>query len=63
MAAAKSGSEGGGVAGVLSFQEGVKIYQLDDTGVIVGVSITGAKYTGIGMTSLFVYRPQQSRQS
>jgi lipid-binding SYLF domain-containing protein len=48
MAAAKSGSEGGGAAGVLSFQEGVKIYQLDDTGAIVGVSITGAKYSKDG---------------
>lgn len=48
MAAAKSGSEGGGAAGVLSFQEGVKIYQIDDTGAIVGVSITGAKYSKDG---------------
>ena len=44
MAAAKSGSEGGGAAGALSFSEGVKMYQLSETGVIVGVSITGAKY-------------------
>ena len=44
MAAAKSGSSGGGAAGALSFSEGVKMYQLSDTGVIVGVSITGAKY-------------------
>jgi lipid-binding SYLF domain-containing protein len=45
MAAAKSGSEGGGVAGAVSFSEGVKMYQLDNTGAIVGVSITGAKYS------------------
>ena len=44
MAAAKSGSEGGGAAGAVSFSEGVKMYQLSETGAIVGVSITGAKY-------------------
>ena len=44
MAAAKSGSEGGGAAGAVSFTEGVKMYQISDTGAIVGVSITGAKY-------------------
>lgn len=45
MAAAKSGSEGGGAAGAVSFSEGVKMYQLSDSGAIVGVSITGAKYS------------------
>ena len=44
MAAAKSDSGGGGVAGAVTFREGVKIYQLSETGAIVGVSITGAKY-------------------
>jgi lipid-binding SYLF domain-containing protein len=44
LAAAKSGSEGGGAAGAVSFREGVKMYQLSGTGAIVGVSITGAKY-------------------
>ena len=44
MAAAKSESEGGGVAGAVTFREGVKMYQLSETGAIVGVSITGAKY-------------------
>ena len=44
MAAAKSGSAGGGAAGAVSFLEGVKMYQLDNKGAIVGVSITGAKY-------------------
>jgi hypothetical protein len=48
MAAAKSSSEGGGAAGVVSLQEGVKMYQLSDTGAIVGVSITGAKYSKDG---------------
>jgi lipid-binding SYLF domain-containing protein len=45
MAAAISASGGGGVAGAVSFREGVKMYQLSETGAIVGVSITGAKYT------------------
>jgi lipid-binding SYLF domain-containing protein len=31
MAAAKSGNEGGGVAGAVSFSEGVKMYQLSET--------------------------------
>ena len=45
MAAAKDDKgAGGGGAGALTFRNGVKIYQLSDTGAIVGVSITGAKY-------------------
>jgi hypothetical protein len=44
MAAAKSDSGGGGAAGAVIFREGVKMYQLSDKGVIVGVSITNAKY-------------------
>jgi lipid-binding SYLF domain-containing protein len=44
MAVAKAGSKGGGAVGGLSFREGVKMYQLDAAGGIVGVSITGAKY-------------------
>jgi lipid-binding SYLF domain-containing protein len=48
MAAAKSASEGGAAAGSVSFSEGVKMYQLDNTGAIVGVSITGAKYSKDG---------------
>ena len=45
MAAAKDDKgAGGGSAGAVTFREGVKIYQLSDTGAIVGVSITGAKY-------------------
>jgi lipid-binding SYLF domain-containing protein len=44
MASAKDKSEGAGAAGAVSFSHGVKLYQFDDTGAIVGVSITGAKY-------------------
>ena len=42
MAAAKDDKGGG--AGAMTFSNGVKMYQLSDTGAIVGVSITGAKY-------------------
>jgi lipid-binding SYLF domain-containing protein len=44
MAAAKDGSEGAGSAGAVTFSHGVKLYQLSDTGAIVGVSITGSHY-------------------
>jgi lipid-binding SYLF domain-containing protein len=45
MAAAKDDKgAGGGSAGAVTFGDGVKMYQLSDTGAIVGVSITGAKY-------------------
>jgi lipid-binding SYLF domain-containing protein len=44
MAAAKDKSEGSGDAGAVTFSHGVKLYQLSDTGAIVGASITGAKY-------------------
>jgi len=44
MASAKDKSEGGGATGAVSFSHGVKLYQFDATGAIVGVSITGAKY-------------------
>ena len=44
LAAAKDGREGSGAAGAVSFSHGVKMYQFSDTGAIVGVSITGAKY-------------------
>jgi hypothetical protein len=33
-----------GWAGFLTVSEGVKMYQLNEVGLIVGVSITGAKY-------------------
>ncbi len=44
MAAAKTKSMGGGAAGAVTVSEGVKMYQLNDEGAIVGVSITGARY-------------------
>jgi lipid-binding SYLF domain-containing protein len=45
MAAAKDEQgEGGGAAGAVTVSDGVKMYQLSDTGAIVGVSITAAKY-------------------
>jgi lipid-binding SYLF domain-containing protein len=45
MAAAKDDKgEGGGGGGAVTVSDGVKMYQLSDTGAIVGVSITGAKY-------------------
>jgi len=44
LASAKDGSTGSGAAGALSFSHGVKLYQFNATGAIVGVSITGAKY-------------------
>jgi lipid-binding SYLF domain-containing protein len=44
MAAVKDKSEGGGAAGAVSFSHGVKMYQLSNTGAIVGVSITASKY-------------------
>jgi lipid-binding SYLF domain-containing protein len=44
IASAKDKSEGGGATGAVTFSHGVKMYQFDDTGAIVGVSITGAKY-------------------
>jgi hypothetical protein len=45
MAAAKDDKGGGGGdAGAVTVSDGVKMYQLSDTGAIVGVSITAAKY-------------------
>ena len=44
LASAKYGSAGGGATGAVSFSHGVKLYQFDASGAIVGVSITGAKY-------------------
>jgi len=44
MAAAKTTSMGAGVAGALTVSDGVIMYQLNEEGFIVGVSITGAKY-------------------
>jgi lipid-binding SYLF domain-containing protein len=44
MAAAKNEKGGGGDAGAVTVSDGVKLYQLSDTGAIVGVSLTAAKY-------------------
>ena len=45
MASAKDDKgEGGSGAGAVTVSDGVKMYQLSDTGAIVGVSITAAKY-------------------
>jgi lipid-binding SYLF domain-containing protein len=44
MAAAKSGTQGGGAAGGVLVSPGVTMYQLTQEGAIAGVSITGAKY-------------------
>jgi lipid-binding SYLF domain-containing protein len=44
MAAAKTKTTGGGAAGAMTVSKGVKMYQLNEEGLIVGVSITGAKY-------------------
>ena len=45
MAAAKAKSVGAGVAGAITLSDGVIMYQLNEEGLIVGVSITGAKYS------------------
>jgi lipid-binding SYLF domain-containing protein len=44
MAEAKAKSKGGAVSGAVSVAKGVEMYQLDDQGLVVGVSLTGAKY-------------------
>lgn len=44
MAAAKSKTEGGAFSGAVTVSPGVHLYQLTERGLIVGISITGAKY-------------------
>ena len=44
MAAAKSKDAGGAIRGGVTVSEGVTMYQITEQGLIVGVSITGAKY-------------------
>ena len=44
MAIAKTKTEGGGVAGAVTVSEGVKMFQLNEEGAIVGVSLTAAKF-------------------
>ncbi len=44
MAAAKTKTEGGAYKGAVQASPGVYVYQLTETGAIVGVSLTGAKF-------------------
>lgn len=44
MAMAKNKSGGGAVSSGAVFEEGVTMYQLNDEGLLVGVSLTGAKF-------------------
>jgi len=44
MAAAKTKTRGGALAGAVSVSEGVSMFQVDTQGAIVGISITGAKF-------------------
>ena len=44
MAAAKTKKAGGALAGAITVSEGVYMYQLTVEGLIVGVSLTGAKF-------------------
>ena len=44
MADAKSKTEGGALAGAVTVSKGVTMFQLNDEGAIVGVSLTAAKY-------------------
>lgn len=44
MASAKTKTEGGALAGAVTVSNGVKMFQLNDEGAIVGVSLTAAKY-------------------
>jgi hypothetical protein len=41
---AKNKSGGGAVESAAVFDEGVTMYQLNDEGLLVGVSLTGAKF-------------------
>jgi len=44
MASAKTKTEGGALAGAVTVSNGVKMFQLNQEGAIVGVSLTAAKY-------------------
>ena len=44
MAAARTKTAGGALAGAVTVSEGVYMYQITEEGAVVGVSITGAKY-------------------
>jgi lipid-binding SYLF domain-containing protein len=45
MLAAKSKTAGGGLAGAVTVSEGVYMYQVTEKGLMVGISVTGAKYS------------------
>ena len=44
MAAAKTKTAGGALSGAVTVSQGVYMYQLTEEGLIVGVSLTGAKF-------------------
>jgi len=44
MAAAKTKTQGGALRGAITVSQGVYMYQLTEEGLIVGVSLTGAKF-------------------
>jgi lipid-binding SYLF domain-containing protein len=44
MATVKTQTEGGALAGAVTVSKGVRMIQLDDKGLIVGVSLTAAKF-------------------
>ena len=44
MAAAKTNTEGGTAGGAVTVSKGVKMFQLNEEGLIVGISLTAAKY-------------------
>ena len=45
MAAAQSKTTGGALAGAVSLSKDVELYQLNESGLIVGVSVTAAKFS------------------
>jgi len=45
MATAKTQNTGGGLEGATQCAKGVKMYQLDESGLIVGVSLTAARFS------------------
>jgi lipid-binding SYLF domain-containing protein len=45
LATAKASSEGGSISGAVAAAEGVEIYQLDETGAIIGISITAVRFS------------------
>ena len=45
MMAAKSKTAGGALAGAVTVSDGVYMYQITEKGLMVGISVTGAKYS------------------